>query len=133
MQLYQTNQNKWKNIMETKKAIKGRIIDTITPPDPKYHCITYYRDCGNLICNNRSTPERYLTPRQHITNKTSRYYQNQNNNPTSPKKAAGVTKRTKVLTTKYMKINHNKKKTCTICMYIPQQPTMRNITHDMLY
>eukprot|EP00882_Tetradesmus_deserticola_P000042 GHRQ01000044.1.p1 GENE.GHRQ01000044.1~~GHRQ01000044.1.p1 ORF type:complete len:350 (-),score=-61.41 GHRQ01000044.1:128-1177(-) len=124
---------KRKQIMETIKTIQSRIINTKSTPLPTNNTCSNNRQSTCQTCNNSSSPKRHLTPGLYITNKSSQNHNQQNYNSKQPYKFTRLCITCIVQTTKKMHINNNKKQTSSVCMQITQLPTIRYITHQVLY
>lgn len=124
---------KRKLIVKTKEPIQCRIIYTKASPLPTYNTSSNNGQSTSLTCNNGSSPKRHLTPRLHITNKSCQNHNQQNYNSKQPYKFTRLCITGVVQTTEKMHINYNKKQTPSVCMQITQLPTIRYITHLVLY
>lgn len=121
-----------KKIVKAIKAIQSRIIDREAAPQPTNNSCSHKRESTCQTCNNCSSPLTHLTPRQYVTNKGSQNHNQQNNNTNLPNKFTRGCVTCVIKTTKQMHINNNKKKTSSICMQITQQPSVRNVSHQVL-
>lgn len=128
----QSSLQKRKQIVKTIESIQGRIIYAKSTPEPPYNAGSNNRQRTCQTCNNSSSPQTHLTPGEYISNKSCLNHNLQNNNPNQPYKFTRLCITSIIQTSKQMHVNNNKKKRCTICMQISQQPTVRNITHQML-
>lgn len=132
MNLTQSCQQERKLIMQTKETILCRIIYTKSSPKPPDNRSSYYRQCTGLTSNDSPSPQAHLTPRKNISNESSENHYQQNHNSNLPNKFSRLCIASIIQPTKQMHINHNKEKTPSIGMQITQQPSVRNITHQML-
>jgi len=73
------------------------------------------------------------TPRLYISNKSSLNHDLLNNNSNKPYEFSRLCITGIIQSSENMHINNNKKQTSSICMQITQLPSVRNITHQMLY
>lgn len=124
---------KREKIMKTVKTIKSRIIHTETTPLPTNNSCSNNWKSTCQACNNGSPPLTHLTPRLHISNKCSLNHNLQNYNSNQPHKFTRLCIASVVQTTEKMQVYNNKKLTPTIRMLITQKPSIRYITHQVLY
>lgn len=132
MNLAQSCLQEWKLIMKTIKPILCWIVNSKTSPKPTYNTCSNYRKCTCQTCNNCSSPKTYLTPRLNITNKSCLNYKLLNNNSNKPNKFTRASITCIIQGSKLVQIHYNKKKTSSISMQITQNPTIWNISHQML-
>jgi hypothetical protein len=128
----QPPQQERKQIVETKETIQGRVIDAEATPLPSNNTGSNDRQSTCQTCNNSPSPKRHLTPRQHVTNKSSLNHDLQNDNSNQPYKFTRLCITCIIQTTEKMHINNNKKQAPSICMQITQLPTIGYITHQVL-
>ena len=128
-----SSQLKRKQVMETIEAVQGRIVYSKTTPQPSYNTRSYYRLSTSQTSNNCSPPKRHLPPRQYVPDKCGQNHYQLNNYSYKPHKFTWLSIASIIQCTKQMHIYYNEKKRCTISMQVTQKPTIRHITHQMLY
>jgi hypothetical protein len=119
--------------MQAKKAIQGRVIYAEASPLPAYDCGTHNGQSTSLAGNYGSPPQGHLTPGQHITNKCGNNHYLQNNNTNQPYKFARLCITGIVQPTEKMHVHNNKEQAPSVCVQITQSPSIRHVTHLVLY
>ncbi len=122
-----------KKIVKTKESIERRVIYTKTTPLPSNNASTNNGQSTPQTSNHGPSPKRHLPPWQNIPNKRSLNHHQQNNNTEQPNKFTRLCITSVIQTTEKMHVYYNKEKRPSICVQITQQPSIRYVTHQMLY
>jgi hypothetical protein len=131
-----TNQSslyKRQQIMQTEKPIQSWIVYREGPPDYFYLIIPYPGNSRHHISYYGSSPVTHLTPRLHITLKSSCHHYNKYYYSYRPLQCSWRTVGSVIETSTNMQINKDKEKRGTISMNISYLPSIVYITHNVFY
>ncbi len=88
MQDHNADNDEWQQVMQGKEAVKGRVIDRETTPEPGDDIVTDQRYRREQVGNNRGTPEAHLAPWQDIAHERGGHHQQQDHNTKHPEQLA---------------------------------------------
>jgi hypothetical protein len=124
---------KRKLVVKAIETILRRVINSESSPQPSDNTGTHKRLRTRLTSNYCSAPKRHLTPWLYVSNKGSLDHYLQNNYSNKPHKFTRACVASVVQSTKLVHVYNNEKKRCSISMLMAQEPSIRHITHQMLY
>lgn len=129
----QSSQQERKKVVQAKKAILCRVIHGKSTPLPSYNTSPDNGQRTPQAGNYSPSPKRHLPPGLHVPNKCGLNHNQLNNNSKLPYKFAGLCVTGIVQPTKKMHVHYDEKQGPTVCVQITQQPSVRHITHQVLY
>ena len=117
--------------MQGEEAVQGRIINGITTPEPGDDGLAK-REGREEVGDHHRTPQRHLSPGQHVAHESRCHHQKQNDDAEDPQHFARCFVGAIIQTAKNVQIHCYEEHRGTVHVEITQQPTIIHVTHDVL-